>query len=99
MVKDRIGEEFWLGIRPENIGNRLTSPEGTTKNFIEGKINLVEQMGNEEFIYFMIGDTQYTSRVPVEKSTGVNFNEKENFYFDMTKCHLFDIASEENVTL
>ena len=98
-VKDRVGEEFWLGIRPENIGNRLTAPEGVNKNFIEGKINLVEQMGNEEFVYFMIGDIQYTSRIPVEKSTGANFNEKEKFYFDMTKCHLFDIATENNVTL
>ena len=67
-VKDRVGEEFWLGIRPENIGNRLTAPEGVNKNFIEGKINLVEQMGNEEFVYFVIGDIQYTSRIPVELS-------------------------------
>lgn len=98
-VKDRVGEEFWLGIRPENIGNRLTAPEGVEKNFVEAKINLVEQMGNEEFVYFMLGDTQYTSRIPVEKSTGANFSEKESFYFDMNKCHLFDMATENNVTL
>ena len=94
-VKDRVGEEFWL----ENIGNRLTAPEGVEKNFVEAKINLVEQMGNEEFVYFMLGDTQYTSRIPVEKSTGANFSEKESFYFDMNKCHLFDMATENNVTL
>lgn len=98
-VKDRVGEEFWLGIRPENIGNRLTAPKGVEKNFVEAKINLVEQMGNEEFVYFMLGDTQYTSRIPVEKSTGANFSEKESFYFDMNKCHLFDMATENNVTL
>ena len=98
-VKDRVGEELWLGIRPENIGNRLTAPEGVEKNFVEAKINLVEQMGNEEFVYFMLGDTQYTSRIPVEKSTGANFSEKESFYFDMNKCHLFDMATENNVTL
>ena len=98
-VKDRVGEEFWLGIRPENIGNRLTAPEGVNKNFIEGKINLVEQMGNEEFIYFSLGDTQYSCRIPVEKSTKANFNQTEQFYFNMEKCHIFDLETEESLTL
>ncbi|MGL4897747.1 MAG: sugar ABC transporter ATP-binding protein, partial [Cetobacterium sp.] len=64
-----------------------------------GKVNIVEQMGNEEFIYFFIGDTQYTARIPAEKSTGANFNQQENFYFEMDKCHLFDIETEKNITI
>ena len=97
-VKDMVGKEVWFGIRPENIGNRLTSPKAVN-NILSGKINIVEQMGNEEFIYFMLGDNQYTARIPVAKSTGANFNQIEEFVFDMDKCHIFDIETEKNLTL
>ncbi|WP_297597209.1 sn-glycerol-3-phosphate ABC transporter ATP-binding protein UgpC [uncultured Cetobacterium sp.] len=97
-VQEQVGKDVWFGIRPENIGNKNMELNESEK-YISGKINIVEQMGNEEFIYFMIGDTQYTSRIPVEKSTGANFNQNEYFYFDMNKCHIFDIKTEKNITI
>ena len=96
-VKGHIGKDVWFGIRPENVGNKNTAKEGDSS--IVGKVNIVEQMGNEEFIYFFVGDTQYTARIPAEKSTGANFNQQENFYFEMDKCHLFDIETEKNITI
>ena len=95
-VKSKVNQEIWFGIRPENIGNRLTNPDS---HLVSGKINIVEQMGNEEFIYFTLGDTQYSCRIPVEKSTKANFNQSELFHFNMEKCHIFDIESEKNLTL
>ena len=96
-VKGHIGKDVWFGIRPENVGNKNTAKDGDSS--VVGKVNIVEQMGNEEFIYFFIGDTQYTARIPAEKSTGANFNQQENFYFEMDKCHLFDIETEKNITI
>lgn len=96
-VKNHVGKDVWFGIRPENVGNKNTAKDGDAS--LVGKVNIVEQMGNEEFIYFFIGDTQYTARIPAEKSTGANFNQKEEFYFEMDKCHLFDIESEQNITI
>lgn len=97
-VRNSINKEVWFGIRPENIGNKnMILSENA--NPLSGVVNIVEQMGNEEFVYFMLGETQYTARIPVDKSTGVNFNQKENFYFDMNKCHLFDIETEKNLTI
>ena len=95
-VKSKVNQEIWFGIRPENIGNRLTNPDS---HLVSGKINIVEQMGNEEFIYFTLGDTQYSCRIPVEKSTKANFNQTELFHFNMEKCHIFDIETEKNITL
>ncbi|MGX6592331.1 carbohydrate ABC transporter ATP-binding protein, CUT1 family (TC 3.A.1.1.-) [Cetobacterium ceti] len=97
-VKDFVGKKVWFGIRPENIGNNMTNP-GEAERKAEGKINIVEQMGNEEFIYFSIGKNQYTSRIPVEKSSGVTFGDKETFYFDMDKAHIFDFENEKNISL
>ena len=96
-VKGHVGKDVWFGIRPENVGNKNTSKPGDSS--LIGKVNIVEQMGNEEFIYFFIGDAQYTARIPAEKSTGANFNQQENFYFEMDKCHLFDIETEKNITI
>ncbi|MGL4651958.1 ABC transporter ATP-binding protein [Cetobacterium sp.] len=96
-VKGHIGKDVWFGIRPENVGNKNTAKVGDAS--LIGKVNIVEQMGNEEFIYFFIGDAQYTARIPAEKSTGANFNQKEEFYFEMDKCHLFDIETEQNITI
>ncbi|MCQ8212871.1 sn-glycerol-3-phosphate ABC transporter ATP-binding protein UgpC [Cetobacterium somerae] len=96
-VKGHVGKDVWFGIRPENVGNKNTAKDGDSS--IVGKVNIVEQMGNEEFIYFFVGDTQYTARIPAEKSTGANFNQQENFYFEMDKCHLFDIETEKNITI
>lgn len=95
-LKSYVGKKVWFGIRPENIGNEKTNPSEKDLK-IKGKVNIVEQMGNEEFIYFVIGDTQYSSRIPVEKSTGINFNQEGQFYFDMDKCHIFDFETEENI--
>nr|WP_307776291.1 sn-glycerol-3-phosphate ABC transporter ATP-binding protein UgpC [uncultured Cetobacterium sp.] len=97
-VKSHIGKKVWFGIRPENIGNEKTNPNSEDIK-IKGRVNIVEQMGNEEFIYFFIGDTQYSSRIQVENSTGINFNDIGNFYFDMEKCHIFDLETEENISL
>ena len=96
-VKGHVGKEVWFGIRPENVGNKNTAKAGDSS--LAGKVNIVEQMGNEEFIYFFVGDTQYTARIPAEKSTGASFNQQENFYFEMDKCHLFDIEIEKNITI
>ncbi|MCQ9626028.1 MAG: ABC transporter ATP-binding protein [Cetobacterium somerae] len=96
-VKGHVGKDVWFGIRPENVGNKNTAKPGDSS--LVGKVNIVEQMGNEEFIYFFIGDAQYTARIPAEKSTGANFNQQENFYFEMDKCHLFDIETEKNITI
>jgi multiple sugar transport system ATP-binding protein len=96
-VKSHIGKKVWFGIRPENIGNRNTSTDGT--NMVTGNVTIVEQMGNEEYIYFNVGKSQYSSRIPVEKSEKVNFGMTAAFHFDMEKCHIFDYETEENISL
>ncbi|MGL4402465.1 MAG: ABC transporter ATP-binding protein [Fusobacteriaceae bacterium] len=97
-VQGYIGKKVWFGIRPENIGNHNTNP-GTGVNFITGKVNIVEQMGNEEFIYFSLGNVQYSSRIPVEKAEKIEYGDICQFYIDVEKCYLFDYETENNITL
>ena len=80
-VKSHIGKKVILGIRPENIGNKVTHPEGEKINFLKGQVSVVEHMGNEEFLYFTIDGCQFTSRIEARKTENVKYGEEGEFYF------------------
>lgn len=95
-VEKYIGKEVWFGIRPEHIGSHETHPN-EKDNYIKAEVYVVEQMGNEVFVYFSPGKNQYISRL--ESGVRVKSGEKYELWFDMTKCHIFDKETEENISL
>ena len=98
-AKSHIGKKVVLGIRPENIGNKVTHPEGEKINFLKGQVSVVEHMGNEEFIYFTIDGCEFTSRIEARKTDNVKYGEEGEFYFNIKRAHIFDAETEENITL
>ncbi|OQY42869.1 MAG: sugar ABC transporter ATP-binding protein [Fusobacteriia bacterium 4572_74] len=96
-VKDYVGRKVWFGIRPEHIRSHETHPE--KEEYITGKISIVEQMGNEEFIYFTIDGIQYSARLTSENVKETGNRKNYNFWFDMEKCHIFDYETDENISL
>lgn len=94
-VKDHIGQRVVFGIRPENI----TIAEKDENDALVGDVSVVEQMGNEEYIYFILGGNQFISRINVEGISDGSKKGNEIFYFDTSKCHIFDINTEENISL
>ena len=98
-VKNYIGKKVVLGIRPENIGNVLTNPEGEKSNFLKAQINVVEYMGNEEFLHFSIDGYNFVSRIEARKSLSLTYGETGTFYFNSERVHIFDVETEENITL
>ena len=98
-LKNYIGKEVILGIRPENIGNKITNPEGKNGNFISGNVSIVEYMGNEEYVYFKIDGQEFVSRIEARKSENLTHGSEGIFYFNMKKAHIFSKETEENLTL
>ncbi|AOY76078.1 ABC transporter ATP-binding protein [Clostridium formicaceticum] len=96
-VKRYVGKKVWFGIRPEHIKSSETNPN--KEEYVTGKITVVEQLGNEEFVYFHVSGTEYISRLDPMKVQGVAREKKYDFWFDLDKCHLFDFESEENISL
>ncbi len=95
-VKEHVGKELWLGIRPEFIyfsGAR----EGEKDNHHSFAIDVVEQMGNEIFVYFSVGAETYVARM--DPSTPARDGEKLKLWFDMNRCHMFDVETEQNLTI
>ncbi len=95
-VKDYIGKSVIFGIRPEHIGSHETHPN-EKDNYIESEVYIVEQMGNEVFVYFSNGATQYIARL--ESGVNAKSGQKYELWFDTTKCHIFDKETEQNITL
>ena len=95
-VKDYVGKTVVFGIRPEHIGSHETHPN-EKDNYIESEVYIVEQMGNEVFVYFSNGATQYIARL--EAGVNAKSGEKYELWFDTTRCHIFDKETEQNITL
>jgi len=84
------------GIRPENF--RLWSrvaKQGVI--VIEVELDLVEMMGNEEYLHFNIEGVKCVARV----STGIRYRagEKVKLEVETSKVHLFDSKTEQNLLL
>ena len=95
-LKSHIGKKVTFGIRPESI----TVAEKEDSISKKGKVSVVEQMGNEEYIYFSLGNYQLTCRMNVERIDDLSNQKVEKiFRFDTTKAHIFDIETEENISL
>ena len=87
VLSKQLGKEITMGIRPEDICN---TNDLNNKDFqkLEVQIEVVEPMGNETFIYFIIIGEQFIARVPslnnyiAGKKSNVFFNTSKTFYFD-----------------
>lgn len=95
-VQKHVGNKIWFGIRPEYISTRNweSKEEG-----IKGKIEVLEHMGNETFVYFKAGGQQFISRIDSVDSRVLESGNEHIFIFDMENCHIFDYDSEENISL
>lgn len=85
LLKKHKDKEVILGIRPENI-----FVEGSTENGIqlEVKIDVVEPMGNEAFIYFELEKTQFIARLRTYQD--ISHGSKVELYLQTDKIHFFD---------
>lgn len=93
-LQSYIGKKVYFGIRPEDVTIRSMEEE----NNITGTISVLEQMGNEEIIYFEVDGIQYIARQTpgdVDLLSGT----KKRFHLNMDKCHIFDFETEENISL
>ena len=82
------GGEIVLGIRPENI----TVEPGAAA---QGKVEVIEQMGAEVFLYATAGASHVIARIP--ELSGVKVGDTIPLRFGMDKVRWFDAASSQAV--
>jgi multiple sugar transport system ATP-binding protein len=87
-LKDYVGQEVVIGIRPEDISIENTSGKSIE---LECALDVIEPMGNESFIYFEIEKTQFIARV--KPLHDLKVGGKVKLYIDPNRVYLFESAT------
>jgi oligogalacturonide transport system ATP-binding protein len=92
-------DEVILGIRPPFV--ELVNPDAVG-NVVDGLVQRVEFKGHEAFIYFQVGDQQFTAVNRIfsrDFLKTITYGERVRLRFDMERAHVFDKQTGDNLTL
>ncbi|MCX5697899.1 MAG: sn-glycerol-3-phosphate ABC transporter ATP-binding protein UgpC [Candidatus Omnitrophica bacterium] len=82
-----IGRDIILGIRSEDIYDKLFVSEAPPENIVRVNCEVVEPMGSEVYLYLNTGRHTFIARVGAHDRPRVN--EDMDLVFDMSKAHFF----------
>jgi multiple sugar transport system ATP-binding protein len=89
------GQEVILGLRPENIHDTRFVPPGVQKSDLRGRVDVTELMGNEIFVYLVVGNTTYIARV--DPRSDVQAGDEVTVIVNMDRMKVFDRRTEEAI--
>ena len=93
-VRERSsGDEFILGIRPENL--KIADDDAETEKTFPAVVDVREPVGSDNYLYLTLGDEQLTMRVPGEQK--IEQGRQIRITVDEEDIHLFDPDTEENI--
>jgi multiple sugar transport system ATP-binding protein len=91
-LKDYIGKEVIVGIRPECIHDEPVHLATLTESVVETYVDVTELMGAEIYLYLTVGETKLTARVSSRSTSRAGDTIK--VAFDMSRIHIFDKDTE-----
>jgi multiple sugar transport system ATP-binding protein len=90
-----IGKEVILGIRSEDIYDKLFVSEAPPENIVRVTCEVFEPMGSEVYLYLNTGRHTFIARVGAHDKPQVN--QDMDLVFDMSKVHFFDKDTEQTI--
>ena len=85
-------KEIVMGIRSEDIYDKLFASEASPDNTVRATCEVVEPMGAEAYLYLRCGANTFIARVSGHVRPGVN--QDLDLVLDMGKAHFFDKNTE-----
>lgn len=89
------GKDVEMGIRSEDIHDRLFASDTPPENIVRAVCEVVEPLGSEVYVYFQIGGQTFIARMGTLNRPEVNRN--MDLVFDMSKAHFFDRDTEKTI--
>ena len=80
-------ETVVLGIRPENIQDAVFAVNPSPDSLIKAKVEVIEPMGSEVYLYLTVGENAFVARVDGHESAHVN--QEVTLVFDMERASYF----------
>ncbi|MGD8231726.1 ABC transporter ATP-binding protein [Vibrio sp. TRT 1302] len=93
-LEQYVDNPVCFGIRPEHIS---LAQEGETLNTFEGQLSVVENLGNEKYLYFTVGGKELIARVQDQSITTADIGRTFRFNLNTAFCHIFDFYNENNL--
>lgn len=87
-----IGKEIIIGIRPEDIYDKLFVTTAPLENIVKVTCEVIEPMGSEVYLYLNTGKHNFIARVGAHDRPPIN--QEMDLVFDMSKVHFFDKDTE-----
>jgi multiple sugar transport system ATP-binding protein len=88
-----VGRPLMLGVRPEDVTDVLTVAATEPGRTADVKIEVVEPMGAETYLYLDTGANSFIARV--RASDRFDTSRQLKVAFNVEKAHLFDVATEQ----
>jgi len=96
-MKSFSNKKVILGIRPEDIYEASRDKTHSLNNKVMARVEVTEPMGSETFVSLRINDKKVLAKLT--SAFNASYGEPCELAFDMSKCHVFDIETEENISL
>jgi multiple sugar transport system ATP-binding protein len=97
MLVPYLGRKITLGIRPEDIHAKEYLPTAIdTTAIVPARVDVIELMGNELFIYLVSGTHQFLARV--DPRAKARPGQDIALVFNMTNLHAFDTISGKAIS-
>jgi multiple sugar transport system ATP-binding protein len=94
-ARSHVGKQVIFGTRPEDIHDREFTPPGIRAEALTATVDVTELMGNEIFVYLLIGQKQFIARF--DPRTSARIGKEMDVAVNMDNSHLFDRDSEEAI--
>ncbi len=88
-----VGKEVTMGIRPEDLHEEPEWLAVHPEWVVPAKIRVYELLGAEVYLYFDLGNANFTARV--RPNTNARTGTEMQFALDMEKGHFFDKETEQ----
>ena len=90
-----VDKEVTFGIRPEDIYDEKATAEVKEKYLVKVRVDVVEPMGHEIYVYFNTGLNNFIARLETDNLPAIGHD--MDLIFDMDKIHFFDKETEESI--
>ncbi len=87
-LKPYVGKEVIMGVRPEDITDKLYAVNVTPDNVFTATVELLEPLGSHYYLYCSTGKSPFIANVGTQ--TQVEVNQDIEFAVNTEKVHIFD---------
>ncbi len=97
ILKDKgyFGKIITMGIRPEDIHDELAFLKISKDSVVKAKVDVVETMGSETYLYLVIEGAKVIARV--DSKSKAKIGDEVKVAFDKNKLYLFDKETEKSI--